>query len=196
MVDLTSQGWAAGRLDATGVTPRHFRGESRWRDGDGFWRVSFGADGLVTDLALDDATSADREPVPDALMRGPDPLSLLLQAMIEARPGERFDASSFDGRRAMRYELSCAVDPSAIQPVALGAAMRDALVCEADGRLEAGRSKRWSERAEDQGRERSPARIWLVADVGDLPHWPVRIEADSRYGTITVELTRFTDPAA
>jgi hypothetical protein len=195
VVDFSSTGWSAGRLDADTAAPRHFRGQSRWRDGEGFWRVSFGADGRVTELELDDATRADREPVPDAIQQGPDPLALMLQAMLEASAGERVEGRSFDGRRAMRYELACAAEPSPVQPVALGAETYQALLCEADGALLAGRSKRWSDRAEQQGRERSPVRIWLVPAVGGLPHWPVRIEADSRYGTVSVELTQFLDPA-
>ena len=195
VVDFSSTGWSAGRFDAAGVAPRHFRGQSRWRDGEGFWRVSFGADGQVTELELDDATRADREPVPEPMQQGPDPLTLMLQAMLEASAGERVEGRSFDGRRAMHYELTCAAEPSAVQPVALGAETYQALLCEADGALLAGRSKRWSERAEEQGRERSPVRIWLVPAVGGLPHWPVRIEADSRYGTVSVELAQFTHPA-
>jgi hypothetical protein len=195
VVDFSSTGWSAGRLDADTAAPRHFRGQSRWRDGEGFWRVSFGADGRVTELELDEATRADREPVPDAIQQGPDPLALMLQAMLEASAGERVEGRSFDGRRAMRYELACATEPSPVQPVALGAETYQALLCEADGALLAGRSKRWSDRAEQQGRERSPVRIWLVPAVGGLPHWPVRIEADSRYGTVSVELTQFLDPA-
>jgi hypothetical protein len=195
VVDFSSTGWSAGRLDTEGVAPRHFRGQSRWRDGEGFWRVSFGADGGVTELELDEATRADREPVPEPLRQGPDPLTLMLQAMLEATAGDRVEGRSFDGRRAMGYELTCALEPSLIQPVALGPETYQALLCEADGALLAGRSKRWSDRAEEQGQERTPARIWLVPGVGGWPHWPVRIEADSRYGTVAVELARFTEPA-
>jgi hypothetical protein len=193
---FTSSGWAAGRLDEAGVTPKRFQGASRWRDGEGFWRLSFGADGQVTALELDEWTRADREPVPPELQRGPDPLSLMLQAMLEAGAGRTIEGRSFDGRRAMRYDLVCAAERLPIEPAALGAESRDALVCEADGALEAGRSKRWSDAAEDRTRERSPVRVWLVPELGGLPHWPVRIEADSRFGGVTVELETLSDPRA
>ncbi len=196
VVDFSSAGWSAGRLDADGVAPRQFQGQSRWRDGAGHWRVTFAADGRVTALELDEATRADREPVPDALQRGPDPLGLMLEAMLAARGGGRVEGRSFDGRRLMHYDLACAAERSAVQPAALGGGPREALVCEADGALLAGRSRRWSERADESGRERAPVRIWLVPDLGGLPHWPVRIEAESRWGKVTVELARFTDPAA
>jgi hypothetical protein len=196
VVDLQSDGWAAGRLIDGAVRAEHFRGQSSWRDGAGHWRVTFAADGSVTEIELDAATTADREPVPEALRRGPDPLSLMLLAMQAARAGEVLEGQSFDGRRAMRYSLACAAEKSPIRPVALGAASRDALVCAADGALVAGRSKRWSDRAEARRPDREPARIWLVPGVGGMPHWPVRIEAESRWGRVTIELDTFTDPAA
>ncbi len=196
VVGLESDGWAAGQLVDGVVRPEHFRGQSSWRDGEGYWRVSFDADGLAREVELDAATRDDREPVPEALRRGPDPLSLMLEAMQLAAAGAILEGRSFDGRRAMRYSLACAAEPSPIQPAALGAAARDALVCTADGELVAGRSKRWGERADEQTRERSPVRVWLVPELGGMPHWPVRIEATSRWGTVTVELETFSDPAA
>jgi hypothetical protein len=193
---FSSSGWALGRLDGRTVAPSHFQGASRWRDGEGFWRVSFAADGAVTALELDEWTRSDREPVPAALQRGPDPLSLMLQAMFEADAGWTVVGRSFDGRRAMRYDLACAAEPSPVAPAALGAATREALVCEVEGVLQAGRSKRWSERAEDRSHARPPVRIWLVPEVGGLPYWPVRIEAESRFGRVTVELDTFSAPRA
>ena len=196
VVDLASDGWAAGRLAAGAVRAEHFRGQSSWRDGEGYWRVTFAADGSATEIELDEATLTDREPVPEALRRGPDPLSLMLLAMQAATAGEVLEGQSFDGRRAMRYSLACAAEKSPIQPVALGTASRDALVCAAAGELVAGRSKRWSNRAEERRPDREPARIWLVPGVGGMPHWPVRIEAASRWGRVTIELDTFTDPTA
>ncbi len=196
VVDLASDGWATGRLADGGVWAEHFRGQSSWRDGEGYWRVTFAADGTASEVELDAATTADREPVPEALRRGPDPLSLMLLAMQAARAGDVLEAQSFDGRRAMRYSLACAPEKSPIQPVALGAASHDALICAAEGELVAGRSKRWSERAEEPRPDREPARIWLVPEVGGMAHWPVRIEAESRWGRVTIELDSFSDPAA
>ena len=196
VVGLESDGWAIGRLADGAVQAEHFRGESSWRNGAGYWRVSFAADGRATEVEVDEATRADREPVPEPLRRGPDPLSLMLAAMQRAAAGDVLKGQSYDGRRAMRYTLACEAERSPIQPVALGAAPREALACAADGELVAGRSARWSGQPEAQTRERGPVRIWLVPELGGMPHWPVRIEAESRWGTVTVELESFTDPAA
>lgn len=195
LVGLESDGWAIGHLVDGGVQPEHFRGASSWRDGAGSWRVSFAEDGRVTEVEVDEATRADREPVPEALHRGPDPLSLVLAAMQRAAAGEAFEGRSFDGRRAMRYRLACAAEPSPIRPVALGPAAREALGCTIEGELVAGRSKRWSREPDQEPRDREPVRLWLVPELGGMPHWPVRIEAESRWGTVSVELERFTDPA-
>jgi hypothetical protein len=196
LVGLESDGWAIGRLVDGGVEAEHFRGESSWRTGNGSWRISFAEDGRATEVTVDAATRADREPVPEPLRRGPDPLSLMLGAMQAASAGEVVEGYSFDGRRAVRYTLSCGTEASPIQPVALGATPRDALACSADGELVAGRSKRWGDRVDAENRDREPVRIWLVPELGGMPHWPVRIEAESSWGTVTVELERFTDPAA
>jgi len=195
LAGLESEGWAVGRLLDGGVRPEHFRGASSWRDGAGFWRVSFAADGRATEVEVDAATRADREPVPEPLRRGPDPMSLMLAAMQRAAAGERSIARSFDGRRAMRYELACAAEPSPIRAVALGQAAREALACTVEAELVAGRSARWSRDADQAPRERQPVRLWLVSGLGGMPHWPVRLEAESRWGAVTVELERFDDPA-
>ena len=196
VADFSSDGWATGRLANGRAESEHFRGQSRWRDGEGFWRVDFAADGRATEVAIDEATRADREPVPEHLRRGPDPLSLMLDAMGRAAAGQRVQGQSFDGRRAMRYTMACAAERSPIRPAALGTMPREALVCTADGELLAGRSARWSDRAQEHAGDRTPPRIWLVPEVGGMPHWPVRIEAESRWGTVTIELDSFTDPAA
>ncbi len=196
VADFASEGWATGRLRDGTVRTEHFRGQSRWRDGEGYWRVSFLEDGRTSELELDEATRADREPVPEPLRRGPDPLSLMLEAMNQVAAGRVLEGRTFDGRRALHYSMSCETERSPIQPAALGAATHDALVCAADGELLAGRSKRWSDNADGRTRERTPPRIWLVPEIGGMPHWPVRIEAESRWGTVTIELDSFTDPTA
>jgi len=127
--------------------------------------------------------------VPRALQRGPDPLSLVLQAMLDAAAGRDLEWRSFDGRRVVRARLGCAEDAMAILPAALGGT-HQALLCEAEGTLLAGRSKRWSEPDDRALDERRPMLVWLVPDVGGLPHWPVRIEAESPWGAVVIDLDR------
>lgn len=196
IADFRSSGWANGQLGADGVQAEHFEGQSDWGEGERFWRVSFDPLGQVTALELDPATVADREPVPDSMMQGPDPLSLAIQAMLEAAPDGLFEGQMYDGKRAISVSLNCAAEDSPIALAAFGDAPLDALICKGDGERLAGRSKRWSDQADEQVEDRRPASIWLAPKMGGLPYWPVRIEASVRFGTITIELDRFTDPAA
>jgi hypothetical protein len=128
-------------------------------------------------------------------MRGPDPLSLAIQAMLETTVDKPFQGQTYDGKRAISVSLSCNVEPSPITLAALGAVSLDTLVCEGDGERLAGRSKRWSDEADAQVEDRRPASIWLAPGMGGLPYWPVRIEATARFGTVTIELADITDPA-
>lgn len=196
IADIRSEGWATGRIGADGrPVALHFRGRSAWEEGLSFWELSFGPDGRVTRLVLDEETRDDREPVPEPLRMAPDPMTLMLQAMGEVAAGRQIEASSFDGRRAMRYAMRCAEDTATIEPVALGGEPRHALFCQADGELVGGRSKRWGAQVDEETQDREPTRIWFVPELGSMPHWPVRVEAMSRYGRITVELDRLIEPA-
>jgi len=195
ITDFRSSGWANGQLGPAGVQAEHFEGQSDWGEGERFWRVSFDPLGQVTARELDPETLADREPVPEPMMHGPDPLSLALQAMVEAAHNGVFEGQMYDGKRAIRVSLECAAGESPIVLAAFGDAPLDALICSGDGERLAGRSKRWSDQADEQVEDRRPATIWLAPEMGGLPHWPVRIEASARFGTITIELDSFTDPA-
>jgi len=195
ITDFRSSGWATGRLGPTGVQAEQFRGQSDWGEGERFWRVAFDPAGRVTSLELDPESKADREPVPDTMMRGPDPLSLAVQAMLEATVDAPFAGQMYDGKRAISVSMSCAAEPSPIVLAALGEAPLDTLICEGDGERLAGRSKRWSDKADEQVQDRRPATIWLAPEMGGLPYWPVRIEATARFGTVTIELDSITDPA-
>jgi hypothetical protein len=194
ITDFRSSGWAMGRIVPSGVQPEHFQGQSNWGEGERFWRVSFDPEGKVTELELDPETKADREPVPERLMQGPDPLSLAVQAMLEAGVGAPFEGQMYDGKRAVSVSMTCSAERSPIVLAALGETSLDTLVCAGDGERLAGRSKRWSDKADEQVEDRRPATIWLAPDMGGLPYWPVRIEASARFGTVTIELDSITDP--
>lgn len=195
ITDFRSSGWATGQVTPAGVQAEHFQGQSDWGEGDRFWRVSFDPSGQVTSVELDPESKADREPVPEAMMHGPDPLSLAVQAMLAATVDAPFAGQMYDGKRAISVSMSCAAEPSPIALAALGEAPLDTLICEGDGERLAGRSKRWSDKADEQVQDRRPATIWLAPEMGGLPYWPVRIEATARFGTVTIELDSLTDPA-
>ena len=195
-VDFASEGSALGRLTPDGPRVQSYRGSSAWDDGESRWQVGFAPDGKVTELVLDDASRADREPVPVELMKGPDPFTLALGALLDATAGSKLEGRSFDGKRVMGFILGCTRAPGPVHPAALPAPRGGALLCSADGQLLAGRSRRWGADVDRENAGRQPARLWLLPGIGGLPHWPVRIEAESRMGTVTIELDRLIDPAA
>ena len=105
---FTSSGAAQGRRAGARYLPEAYDGQSRWRDGGGAWRVEFGQDGRASAVQVPPADLVDREPVPAALRQGPDPASLALMAIAAAGPGARLAAVSFDGKRAVGFDLACA----------------------------------------------------------------------------------------
>ena len=173
-----TDGAAAGRVHDTDYRPTRFAGRSSWRDGERRWRVEFAANGraAIVEVPAEDLT--EREPVPRELQIGPDPASLALTAIRRAEPDLRLSARSFDGRRAFDFELACSE--------ATAAAAAGELVCSIRSELLAGASRRWREGSRGDGR-RDPVTVWLRrGEDGRL--WPARLEASSRFGTITARL--------
>jgi len=103
----------------------------------------------------------------------PDPASLALAATLRAGPGLNLAARSFDGRRVFGYALACADAPQA------------ELACTVSIRLLAGASRQWRERSASEA-DREPIRIWLQRGA-DGRHWPVRLEFNSRFGTVLAQ---------
>lgn len=175
---FTSTGAARGRRDGNRYLPNAYNGESRWRDGGGGWRVEFGPDGRASAVQVPPADLADREPVPAALRQGPDPASLALTAIAAARPSASLGATSFDGKRAIGFDLACAAT----------AAANAELACTVESRLLAGASRQWRERQPEPD-ERRQVRVWLRPRADSAGFWPARLEATSPFGSVTARLT-------
>ena len=182
---LESEGVSEGARAGDALLPERFAGESRRPEESRPWSVAYAPDGRAVRIDLPDDERDEREPVPAALQRGPDPLTLALETVLAAAPGLSAAATSFDGRRAMRLSASCGAAPI---PVAGGDDRpRPALLCIVQGEVTAGRHRRWHDR--DQAR-REPVRVRLERGVvGDL-WWPVRIEAPTRWGLVVAHLDR------
>lgn len=195
--EFESAGLAMGRLTPAGPSVDRYEGRSvRDEDRGSHWQVDFAPNGTVAAVVLDAESRDDREPVPAELMVAPDPFTLAFQGLLEAAAGKRLEGRSFDGKRVMDFYMDCAPAPGPVHPAAFPAPRGGALFCTADGELLAGRSKRWGERTDEHNEDRPPARLWLAPDVGGLPHWPVRIEAEGRFGAVTIELDHLVEPAA
>ena len=195
---FSSEGLSEGSFAAMEPMPQYYQVSSRRRDEDDRWSVRFGADGRAVQVEVAAEELAEREPVPTALQVAPDPLALALAAIVDAVPGATLAGASFDGKRVLRLEGSCAEDLVAladVPPGAAAAAEREALACTVDGELVAGASRRWKGRSmRDDDRE--PVAVWLGRGILDDAFWPVRVEAPTRYGTVTVRLVSLQQAAA
>lgn len=181
-----ASGRASGSLAAGDYVARQYASSSQWRDGGGTWRVSFAPDTGAAAVEGPPLDTEEREPVPPALRTRPDPASLALAAIKAARPGLAMTATSFDGKRAVRFALTC---ENGMPPA-------DGMLCRIAGELVAGASRRWR----DDGKAaapREPVRVWLAGAGAAEPLWPVRLEAASSYGMVTGRLLRLVhEPAA
>ena len=194
---FSSEGSSEGIRTASAPMPEYYQVFSRRRDEDDRWAVRFGADGRAVHVDVSIEELAEREPVPAELRVGPDPLALALAAIDAAAPGATLVGASFDGKRVLRLEGSCAENLVALAdapPGAAAAAQGEALACAVDGELIAGASRRWKGRSMRDD-EREPVAVWLGRGILEDAFWPVRVEAPTRYGTVTVRLVSL-QPAA
>jgi len=194
---FSSEGSSEGSLAAMRPMPQFYQVFSRRRDEDDRWAVRFAADGRAVHVDVPIEERLEREPVPPALQVAPDPLALALAAIGAAAPGAQLAGTSFDGKRALRFEIVCADDLVALadaRPGAAAAADHEALACTVDGDLAAGASRRWKGRSMRDD-ERTPVAVWLGRGILEDAFWPVRVEAPTRYGTVTVRLVSL-QPAA
>jgi Protein of unknown function (DUF3108) len=187
---FSSQGSSEGSRISTQHMPQYYQGTSHRSDDGSSWAVRFDADGRAVQVEVPADDLADREPVPAALQVAPDPLALALAAIGAAAPGAQLAGTSFDGRRALRFEVACAEDLVALAdppPGAAAAAEREALACAVDGELTAGASRRWQGRSMRDD-DRKPVAVWLGRGILEDAFWPVRVEAPTRYGIVTIRL--------
>jgi hypothetical protein len=187
---FSSEGSSEGSLAAMRPMPEYYQVTSRRRDESDRWAVHFGADGRAVQVEVAAEELAEREPVPAGLQVAPDPLALAFAAIVDAAPGAKLTGASFDGKRVLRLQGSCAEDLVALadaSPGAAAAAAREALACTVDGDLAAGASRRWQGRSMRDD-DRKPVAVWLGRGILEDTFWPVRVEAQTRYGTVTVRL--------
>jgi hypothetical protein len=183
---FTSIGASEGDMAAPGPVPARYAGESSRRDGISTWAVDFGPDGLARRVEVTVPEDEERDPVPHALRVAPDPLALALHATRAAAPGARFEDMSFDGKRAVRFELVCEPAERLLVPDHPTLAIERALGCSLDGEVAAGASRRWRS---GRDADREPARVFLSREIVAGRYWPVRVEAQTRFGPVVAYLT-------
>lgn len=186
--EFESRGYSSGLIRNDQIVATTHSAISSVRGEPRSWSVGFELDGELAHLDVQE--DGEREPVPEALQRAPDPLALALTALKDAAPGAQLAGQSFDGRRAVKLNMACNEQGEATQQ----------LVCLVDGELLAGASKRYREdHGDDDPPVRRPIQITLEREImpdarmiegfGD-GWWPVELEAESRYGIVRAVLNR------
>ena len=195
---FSSEGFSEGSFADMRPLPETYQVTSRRRDEVESWGVRFASDGRAVHVDLPIEELLEREPVPPELKVAPDPLALALGAIGAAGPGAALAGMSFDGKRSLRLEGACAEhlvalaeappgSAAAAEPGVARGAGREALACTLDGELAAGASRRWGGRTM-RDEQRQPVAVWLGRGIRADGFWPVRVEAATRYGTVTVRL--------
>lgn len=177
-----------GALDGSRIIPERHRALSTWRGDERQVAITYDQDGDLVVDARPDAEADDREPVPPEMRIGTfDPLSAVFGVLTAVAEGDACTAEMpvFDGRR--RYDLrfrdrGTAIISSNQYSVYAGPAM----LCTVDFDLLAGGMRSSSRGADD--REREPARLFLATPPGMVLPVPVRLESDSRFGSVFVHL--------
>jgi hypothetical protein len=170
------------------LAPQRFSMEGRWRN-----RVRQVAmawtGGQPEILSLQPANTEEREPVPPELQRGTvDTLTALAALVRQAATTGRCDGAAhvFDGRRRSDFtavtEGTETLDANRWSGFA-GPALR----CRFEGRQVAGF---WKEQDREAAAQPRGGTAWFASPGPGLPMIPVRIEADSNWGTVYVHMTR------
>ncbi len=172
---------------ALGLAPDRYAMEGRWRDR--VRRIAIRWNGDTPEvLALIPPNDEEREPVPPELQSGTvDTMSALvaLIARVSATGDCEGAAAVFDGRR--RSDFTAVTEgEDALAPHRRGLYAGPALRCRFVGRQVAGF---WRGTDPAQAREPQTGAIWLARPAPDLPVLPVRIEAETHWGTVHVHLT-------
>lgn len=184
---FTSEGASEGQMADPGPVPVRYAGASERRAGRSAWSVVFGPDGATAEVDVTTPEDEERDPVPTHLQKAPDPLALALRATRAAGPGARFQDTSFDGKRAVTFELACEPAETPVEPERrpAGLAVDRLLSCTLDGKVAAGQSRRWGSGRDDDGR---PAEVLLSPGIVPGRYWPVRVEAETRFGAVVAEM--------
>lgn len=201
---------AHGEAQATGIRygkgnllPVSYASRSQWNKKNYARMVTFNRDGSAERVLMRMPRDRDGEwePVPDNLMQGPDPLSLLLAGteglwgMAEGKVGE-VTLRAFDGARVMEYVVACR-DGEILKKTRRSIFAGSAIRCEVEGTQLAGF---WMDMDEEQTSREESAEdgagidrrviLWLAADSQTGLYLPVRMEIRSRRGKLKVYLTK------
>lgn len=170
------------------LQPSRFSMEGTWRST--LRRVAMSWTGGQPEvLALLPANQEEREPVPPELQRGTvDTLTALAALVRQAATSNRCDGAAqvFDGRR--RSDFTATTEGmETLEAHRWSGFAGPALRCRFEGRQVAGF---WKQQDREEAARPRGGLAWFASPGPGLPMIPVRIEADSTWGTVYVHMTR------
>jgi len=190
-VDGRSTAIAEGGFDPDGgVKAERLSVDAMWNDEPRSYAIRFGDDGRLTEARFDPPIDvSEREPVPDALRFGPDPLSVVVAA-ARSLPDDAADRSitTYDGKRAMRFGWRCGDAPERIETDVYAGAVFE---CAVEGEQIGGFHRKYSSNNLQASR---PARVWLAPVDGGRFYAPVKLMMDTQYGALVANMTRVGPP--
>lgn len=179
-----------GQASATSLAlaPSRFLMEGTWRSTLRRVAMSWTA-GQPEVISLLPANQDEREPVPPELQRNTvDTLTALAALVRQAAATNRCDGAAqvFDGRR--RSDFTATTEGmETLEAHRWGSFSGPALRCRFEGRQVAGF---WKEADRAEAAKPRGGLAWFASPGPGLPMIPVRIEADSNWGTVYVHVTR------
>ena len=193
-VEGRSETVSVGRIGQNGaVEAERFLNEGLWNDERRAASVQFDEAGRIVAYDVEPFEPDEREQVPEELQRGPDPLSLIVEAALAPKAGEAVERTvqSFDGKRAMRFTLSCPATTEALTGAGGDIYSGPTLRCAIAGEQIAGFHRKYSK---NNLNPPEPAKLWLAPVDGGAFYAPVKLMMDTRFGGLVATLTRIGPP--
>lgn len=189
--------------------PTRYYSMGRW-DGKNYSQtMTYDDEGMLADQQLDWPekwlNEFEREPVPDELKTGPDPISVVLELITSplsaAQNGNTVGGRIFDGDSVFDMNLNCSDTPVALEESSHSPYFGDAYTCEMGGELVAGKrilnekqkkeaekERKKREKKKAKGKEDPPPQMWVQPVLDGAFMLPVRAEASTGFGRVKMYL--------
>lgn len=203
---------ARGHFDENGApVPVRYTSDGRWDGKDYAQTLTFDENGVLVDQQLDWPKKwleeNKREPVPDEMQVGPDPVSVIIQLIQTpitiAADGTPIVVRTFDGDSVMDWLVSCEPEPVILEESGKSPFSGAAHECGFSAELKAGeriltekqkkkaekrRRKEEKRRAKGKEDEEKPPKLWVQPVAGGQYYLPVRAEATTGMGRVVMHL--------
>ncbi|MEM6682060.1 MAG: DUF3108 domain-containing protein [Pseudomonadota bacterium] len=185
---------ASGSVENAALTPRTFITDSSFNKKIFGREMRFDNDGrarIIREIKPEDF-KFEREPVPNSLQYGPDPMTVFLDFML--LPGTVPGTRSFDGVQVVETRLQCNLETEALSKTRRSIFHGQAQRCNVTGDVIAGDVvlDDTNDVADDVDGRDFETLIWFARTLDQSLRIPVRVKAASNRGTLKIYLTEIT----